>query len=373
MAAVALRLLADDLTGALDTAAQFSGAAGPVAVCFRPRDARAAEPRLGFSTATRECSEAEAERVMRDLAPVFADADVAFLKVDSLLRGHAASSLALAFRNGGFRSCVFAPAFPAQHRITRGGVQLVRTLAGSWQDVRPGFVGELAGAGLPVRLVPDPARLGGAGVFVCDAATDEDLTEIVAHAIALAPPLLWCGSAGLAHALANVPVPRAAVPGAPLLVIVGSDHPVSRAQVAALRQAQAAPVFGVRSGADDAPPIRERLALGEVAVVTFALDANVPHDEAARRVRATLAELLPRLPRPRGVFVTGGETLGAVAAATGATGFTVGGEAAPGLPCSLLRGGMWDGVRIVSKSGAFGDAGLLVRIVASAGAPLAAA
>jgi uncharacterized protein YgbK (DUF1537 family) len=370
VAAVALRLLADDLTGALDTAAQFSGATGPVVVRFRPGDWRAAEPRLAFCADTRERSEAQAQTVMAELARFFAGADIAFLKIDSLLRGHAAASLAQAFQNGGFRSCVFAPAFPAQHRITRGGMQLARVLDGAWHDVRPRFVDELAAAGLRVRLVTDAARLGGAGVFVCDAESDGDLTEIVAHAIALAPPLLWCGSAGLARAVANAAVPRTAVPGAPLLGIIGSNHPVSRAQVAALQQAQPDVVFALRHGSGDAPLVRERLARGAVAVVTFALEEGLAADDAGRRIRAALANLLPRLPRPHGAFVTGGETLGIVASAAGATGFTVGGEVAPGLPCSLLRGGPWDGVRIVSKSGAFGDAGLLARFVANAGAPL---
>ena len=373
MVAVALRLLADDLTGALDTAAQFSGATGPVAVRFRPGDWRVAEPRLAFSTDTRDRSAADAQSVMAGLATFFSGADIAFQKIDSLLRGHTAASVAQAFRDGGFRSCVFAPAFPAQFRITRGGAQLARALDGTWHDVRPGFVDELDRAGLRVRLLADAARLGGSGVIVCDAESDADLTELVTHAIAVTPPLLWCGSAGLARAVANAAVPRASVPGSPLLAICGSNHPVTRAQVAALKLARPDLVIDVRESTDGAAQIQERFARGEVAAVTFALDVGLGPYEAAARIRATLAALLPRLPRPRGLLVTGGETLAAVAAAAGATGFTVGGEAAPGLPCSLLRGGPWDGVRIVSKSGAFGDASLLVRLLENPGAPLQAA
>jgi D-threonate/D-erythronate kinase len=41
----------------------------------------------------------------------------------------------------------------------------------------------------------------------------------------------------------------------------------------------------------------------------------------------------------------------------------------PGIPTSVLRGGVWDGLRIVSKSGAFGDAGLLARLLAPSGGP----
>ncbi|UKJ76624.1 four-carbon acid sugar kinase family protein [Azospirillum brasilense] len=35
----------------------------------------------------------------------------------------------------------------------------------------------------------------------------------------------------------------------------------------------------------------------------------------------------------------------------------------PGVPCSTLRGGAWSGVRVVSKSGAFGDPALLRRLI----------
>ena len=46
-----------------------------------------------------------------------------------------------------------------------------------------------------------------------------------------------------------------------------------------------------------------------------------------------------------------------------ATGLTVDREVEPGVPTSILRGGGWDGQRIVPKSGGFGDSGLLVRLL----------
>src|SRR5262249_478341 len=60
-----LRLLADDLTGALDTAAQFAGACGPVTVRFRGDDWHAPLACLAYATATRE---AEQSRVADELS-----------------------------------------------------------------------------------------------------------------------------------------------------------------------------------------------------------------------------------------------------------------------------------------------------------------
>ena len=48
---------------------------------------------------------------------------------------------------------------------------------------------------------------------------------------------------------------------------------------------------------------------------------------------------------------------------SGSNCLNVDGEVLPGIPTSILRGGAWEGQRIVSKSGAFGDAGVLARIL----------
>ena len=67
-----------------------------------------------------------------------------------------------------------------------------------------------------------------------DAETDADLDAIVAEGRRLTGRVLWCGTGGLAGALAgHGTVPRPVLP-LPLLALIGSDHPVSRAQVAAV-------------------------------------------------------------------------------------------------------------------------------------------
>ena len=81
--------------------------------------------------------------------------------------------------------------------------------------------------------------------------------------------------------------------------------------------------------------------------------------EAARRIDRELHALSTRLPRPGTLIVAGGETLRGLCIALGATSLEVQGRAVPGVPVSILRGGVWDGVTIVSKSGAFGHPTLL--------------
>lgn len=369
-AATRLRLLADDLTGALDTAAQFTGRVGAVTVRFLPGDAGAGEACLAYDSATRALPAEEAGAAMTALADFFDGAPIAFKKVDSLLRGHPATELAESFRNGGFRSAVVAPAFPAQGRAMRGSVQYARALDGPWSPVRAAFAEELARLELPVRRVARADEIAGEALFLCDAETDADLAVIAAAGARLAPPVLWCGSAGLAAALAGTAPPRKPVPPEPLLAIVGSHHAVARAQAERCRALHPDRWIAIGSSGPEADEVQGCLDEAGAALVTFALPDGVSEAEAARRIAGLLGRLLPRLEAPAGLFVSGGETLRTVAEALRAEAFVVNGEAAPGLPAARLVGGRWDGVRVVSKSGAFGDAELLARLVAARGGAL---
>jgi uncharacterized protein YgbK (DUF1537 family) len=99
------------------------------------------------------------------------------------------------------------------------------------------------------------------------------------------------------------------------------------------------------------------------AVVTVAVAEGTGRAEAARLIADGFAALLARLGRPGTLVVAGGETLRAVCTALDAHGLAVDGEVAAGVPTSRLLGGRWDGIRVVSKSGAFGDTGLLARLL----------
>jgi D-threonate/D-erythronate kinase len=314
---MALRLLADDLTGALDSAARFVPLAGPVATTWR-NDL----PAAAIDSGTRDLSEAEARAAIARYAPLLSGGTPAFKKIDSLLRGHVALELAACMR--WFDHCILAPAFPFQGRITRGGRQFVRTDAG-WRDTGVDLAASLHAHGVTARL--------------CDAETDSDLDAIVAEGRALEGRVLWCGTGGLAGALAGrAPAPCPDLPR-PILALIGSDHPVTAAQLAAI------------------PDLQGKSA------ISVALPAGTPRDVACRIITARFVAMLDTIPRPGTLFVTGGETLRSLCDALGATHLEVDGEIEPGVPTSVLRGGAWDGQRLVSKSGAFGDAGFLRRLL----------
>jgi uncharacterized protein YgbK (DUF1537 family) len=365
-----LRVLADDLTGALDTSAQFAGSFGPVAVKFREGDAESDDVSLAYSSATREQTAEVTAARLTGLGGFFRGSGIAFKKIDTLLRGHTALEVATAFRAGGFASAIVAPAFPAQGRVTCAGVQRMRQFDGSWLDVAPAFLQQLRGQGIDARHATTPASVRGAGVFFCDAETEADLTAIVARAPRLKPPLMWAGSAGLAAALAGARTPRCSVPPRPLLAIIGSVHPVSVAQLRVVSAHWPGAVVEVRAAQAAPASIEAALEQQSLAVARLAAPDGSTSALARRWITDTLAHVLPRLGRPAGLLVAGGETLEAVANALGADSFSVAGEIAPGVPRSVMHGGRWDGVWVASKSGAFGDANLLVRMLERAGAIL---
>src|SRR4051794_3718851 len=86
-----LHLIADDLTGALDTAAQFVGATGSIPVHWRGLPRSATVSSIAIDSGTREAGREEARKTVAAVAaglPRSPDA-ISYAKLDSLLRGHA--------------------------------------------------------------------------------------------------------------------------------------------------------------------------------------------------------------------------------------------------------------------------------------------
>ena len=264
-----VRIVADDLTGALDAAAPLVGPAGPLPVLWDVSAAAAAHGSFALDSELRDRA-APAEGWLAALR----GADLAFKKIDSLLRGRTVDEIAACLTSGAFASAVIAPAFPAQQRIMRGGRQYWRpTATTAWQAVEVDLLAEVRRRGLPVRPAPSADQIAGRGFFLCDAVVEDDLREIVRAGQALAGPLLWIGTAGLARALAGPVPPADATPlPAPLLVVIGSHHPVTLAQAAQL---------AARAPAD--------------AIVTVGLDGPDP-TATAEGVAAALAVASTRRP-----------------------------------------------------------------------------
>ncbi|TVQ35548.1 MAG: hypothetical protein EA356_07520 [Geminicoccaceae bacterium] len=350
-------VLADDVTGALDTGVAFAAPdQQPLTVHLELPD------RIDggvIVVPTREASPAAAITMTRAVMARLAPQGLVFKKIDSLLRGHWALELATMLAGHGFRRCVLAPAFPAQHRVTVDGRQWLRQPDGSLTPVGASLLDRLQQASVRGALwragTPPPQ----APVLVADAGTDDDLRTVVDAAATLPGPVLWCGTSGLARALGHPPTVRPDVP-TPCLALIGTAHPTTLGQVAALRASLDDHMVALRRGDDTA---LARLAARPAMVVTFPIAAGA---DADREIESCLRWLLPRLAPPRTLFVTGGETLLRVARVLEVERLAVEAEWVAGVPWSRLVGGPWHDVAVLSKSGAFGERDLLPRMVRAA-------
>jgi D-threonate/D-erythronate kinase len=351
MTMTSVRLLADDLTGALDTAAEFVGLCGPFDVTWPEALPANGAPSLAIDSGTRELARAESAEIVGRLAPLLHEGTIAYKKVDSLLRGAWAAELGACLRSGHWASCVVAPAFDYQGRRTRDGQQFARTPDGDWYQVGENLLAQLRAVNIDARQ-GGPDALSHGGVQVFDAENDRDLDRVVEMGRGLAAPVLWCGSGGLAGALARGS--RAGAPRhlrKPVLGLFGSDQVVTASQLEACGEAT---ITLAERDAKGAARVHGKLADDGVALVKFSLSGRLSRAEAARRIAREMTTLIGTLDPPGTLIVAGGETLKAVCVALGAQALQVAGRLVPGLPRSILQGGRWAGVDVISKSGAFG-------------------
>jgi uncharacterized protein YgbK (DUF1537 family) len=286
--------------------------------------------------------------------PLLADADIAFKKVDSLFRGPWAEELAACFRRGHWRHCILAPAFPHHGRHTRGGRQFARSEDGSWHPAGGDLADALSVLGVPaIRGVPGEALPE--GIIVFDAETDADLDAIVSMAQQVSGPILWCGTGGLARALAHGrQVAALRKLESPVLGFFGSDQPLTKAQL------EACGSFWIRTmeNGDEIAAVRRMIEATGVALLSVDLPAGLDRSDAAERIRKKLGQMAAELPMPGTLIVAGGETLRGLCGSLGTASLQVTGQVAPGVPRSVMHGGRWNGVSVISKSGAFGGANL---------------
>lgn len=334
-----LRILADDLTGALDSAAAFAGDV-PVHLDAPPADDTA--PVSVVATATRDVAP---EALASMLAPSLAwlrGADVAFKKVDSLLRGNSFAECAWLAREGGFARIIFAPAFPRQGRTTADGRAWV-TQPGSAQVQR------IAEGSIAEAFSDAFSGLDAPELWVPDVRSDDDLQRIAAMSMQPASRAwLWCGSAGLAQALARVRGLEAATEplapaAAPLMLVSASHHAVVRRQWAAL-------------GAEMSSDFR---------MLNLAPLERLAPAEAAALLASQTQALVETAPKPGTLIVVGGDTLRALCRASGALSLRAAPSPRAGWGRARIVGGRWDGVVCHSRSGAFGADDDLQEIVRS--------
>jgi 4-hydroxythreonine-4-phosphate dehydrogenase len=362
-----LLVVADDRTGALETAATLADRlATPIAVSAWPdrRSAGAPHEVVVVDLGTRHLSPAEARDRVGDLSATGRAAH----KLDSTLRGNWPDELA-AWTDR--RPVLLVPALPEQGRTCVGGVVLEHGRpvheGGAGTDVRRRVtssrpaellrgagvqvVDELAGLDQIAAWLVDPV-----GVAVGDAATADDIAAVVAAWWDGRDDVLLAGTSvviGTAAPVRGAGVTPPAIDG-PVLVVCGSVHPAARAQLEELERA-GIPVVTIADGIT-ADRLRDAGVLVLVTEIPVG-DVDEPLAVAAASALAGGVADLRREVALGALVVIGGDTAAAV---FGAAAVAVHGTVAPGTAWARVDG--FD-MPVITRSGGFGSDRSLVDLV----------
>ena len=383
-------ILADDLAGAADSAVSALHA-GLDAEVFLTADS-AEQSRTAVAAIDLNTREIEVERArmltFKSLEKIHPRSDLfLYRKIDSTLRGHVAVELAATRTAAGKRFILFAPAFPANRRITVGGKILVdgepleQTQFWNAKAPRPGFVTQMADVGLTMESLPlETVRRGkqeihrtisdlvgeGCTTILCDAEHDEDLFQIAQAGFELGPQCFFAGSGGLAKQLfklfpasdLTIPVPRQL--SKRILIAVGSFAANSQTQFSKLRELAGLQCFllGPEELATQANLQPELVRLLDSGLdLAVAINAGDVFPEDARPSRLLGGLLAPLLNRVGALVVTGGETCRALLEFIGAEKLQLLDELEPGVSFAFVPAPR--PLFVVVKAGGFGHADTL--------------
>ena len=419
---LAVALVADDLTGALDAAAPFAGRGlrvsvhrsadtvpaptgpageppgpaaerSPASACPPPAPSPSElEPRpsgavLAVSTSSRHLAPDAARASVRAAGRRLHawSPRLVFKKIDSTLRGPVPDEVAAAMEVFERRAALVCPAFPAAGRVVRDGEVFVygKPLRATEyaRDLRTPSPTESLGAlfarlGAVRHVRPDGGGLPQgflSGIAIADAETETHLSCLAALVSSRARETLAVGSDGLATGLAGLfgragpPVRLAGGEGRVLLFALGSRTRTTAEQDERLRQANPeAAVVEAPAGILDAGAVARAANSARVVVARVPPDPRGDPGTVAREFAAGLRSAVEGLGGPAclaALIATGGDTLDAILDAFDVAALEVLGEFRPGIPVSRAAEGRVELV-LVSKAGGFGTPDLFAELAA---------
>lgn len=343
-----IAILADDLTGALDTGTPFVACGLSVTVALDSRHLAGARDCgtdvLVVNTASRALAAEDAAERVRDAAIALVPLRPGILmkKIDSRLKGNIAAECAALAAVFGRTRMMVAPAIPDQQRFTKNGL----------------VVGRGVDTPLSIRAVFGAKALP---LAIADAKSDTDLDNIV-RALHWQTTLA-VGARGLGAALARFlgDVRKGGttpfVPTGRTLFAFGSRDPITTEQIARLeasrwlRHVRDAPMGQVP---DDPAPV----ALPALFRCTGATEEDGA--TVARRFAAGIKSVIDRT-RPDMLMLGGGDTALAVLERLGIELVRPMGEIEPGIPWFEVTDHR--SFRCAVKSGGFGGPDSLLALV----------
>ena len=322
--------LADDMTGALEIGAQFSGAGIRAVVSAQPLSALCA-PVVVLDTESRHLTEDDAASEVRRFLQASGSVRPRLLykKTDSTLRGNIQAELRAIAELFPEWTIGYAPAYPALGRTVKAGVLYVHGKPVAYTEFARDLLNPVTGSSVSEMMK------GHVGCTVFDSDTDEELLCVARMMMSHPTMRIAAGPSALAGVIAQLmDIPRRNVPSmqriSTCLVLNGSRHKRSAQQI-------------------------RNFVSGRWQVLAQAHGAgSTAADTAAANSRLLVAQIAQQ--NPDAVFVIGGDTAFALIRELGFPPMNAIAEIVPGVPVTRLSiKGRERDLILITKAGGFGD------------------
>lgn len=404
-------IIADDLTGAIDSGVRFSNCGCRTLVVLEPARLR---ERIGttevivISTESRNLSPIKARQSLRRSVQELKDLGIKnfYKKIDSTLRGNIGSELdeLIKLLQPGY--VFIAPAFPDNERLTVNGYQLVKGKPVTETEIADDLLSPIKDSYIPALLEdfnypvkvinteklysPDleadlSDRKGSeTEIVIIDIKNNQDLTKAAEQIRPFKDQSLLCGSAGLAGEITRIweleqgkKMEKEDLTiyknNEKTIVLAGSIKETTKRQ---LDYAEARGIDLVEidtrmvlgSGNKKSKELERSLRLSkrvlkekdEIIISLKKISTDKKRDviSDSRTILRWLARLLSQLLQSfavEGLVLTGGDTAVSICKELGVTGILIKEEVTSGIPAGILLGGDYEGIRIITKAGAFGS------------------
>jgi uncharacterized protein YgbK (DUF1537 family) len=367
-----IAVIADDLTGALDTGVQFTQWGYRTQLTDDPEDSTAEVTII--NTDTRNKTPQKAYDTTYEIAKKLTPYQLIYKKTDSTLRGNPGPEIQAILDATHETTAILTPTYPPTGRRVQDGhlyiheKPITETEYINEYRKKTNYIPKILETTSKTSVHEKPDNIK-QGINIIDSTTEQDLLNIAAH-----HTRVLAGSAGLADALCqtirNPP---------PVLTVIGSMRTQTRTQATQLTARLGAEIIPLNTSKalnaipqpETAQRAKDALAQGIDAVITSnqtsndieqtlqeAGRLNLSPEKTETMITDALAEVTKQLQdiSLSGLIITGGATALAITKRLQIKTIEIMDEVEPGIPVIQL-----DSIPAITKAGGFGQPDTLIR------------
>lgn len=387
-------IIADDFTGANDTAVQVKKRGYNIKVTFSP-PLKVEEKFVVIDTETRTISGDKAYQTVKNIIEnLLKKEDFSFIykKIDSTLRGNIIKEIKAIDEIYQPEIVIFAPALPKLGRITQSGVHKVKGIPilqtefakdpinpvlkdNIVEILETEFKEEVEYISLKVLHNLTHTELNKGKYYAFDVETIEDIQKIARLGIESNKKILWIGSAGLIEGIFDILIPKK-----PSLGIVGSVSEISSKQLLYAKEMGMNVLELDICKILDFPEKEYNLFLEKALfflkqqqnlvitsclnketlnkVMVYAEKNHIEKEEIAKYIKNIFGKIVKSILKEveiNGIFLTGGDTAISIIKNLEADELEILLEISVGTVLLKITKGMYKGLPIITKAGSFGD------------------